>query len=380
MPEHLIGIFMNLKGKRRTLYLLLAVIVLAGGFWLWQVLNAPVPQYQTLIVRPGELQQSVLATGKLDALRKVDVGAQVSGQLKTLSVEIGDKVKKGQLLGVIDPEQAENQIREVEATLMELRAQRSQADAERKLAQVTLGRQQALAKTQAISRQDLDTAITELAVKQAQIGTIDAQIKRNQASLDTAKTNLDYTRIVAPMAGEVTQITTLQGQTVIAAQQAPNILTLADMGTMLVKAQVSEADVIHLKPGQKAWFTVLGDPQTRYEGVLKDILPTPEKVNDAIFYNARFEVPNPHGVLRLDMTAQVHIQLTGVKDVLTVPLAALGEPVGNNRYKVKVLRNGETREREVEIGDRNDTDVAIVKGLEEGEEVVIGENLPGAAK
>ena len=82
---------MNLKGKRRKLFLLLAVVVLAGGFWLWKVLNAPVPQYQTLIVRPGELQQNVLATGKLDALRKVDVGAQVSGQLKTLSVEIGKR-------------------------------------------------------------------------------------------------------------------------------------------------------------------------------------------------------------------------------------------------------------------------------------------------
>lgn len=371
---------MNLKGKRRKLFLLLAVVVLAGGFWLWKVLNAPVPQYQTLIVRPGELQQNVLATGKLDALRKVDVGAQVSGQLKTLSVEIGDKVKKGQLLGVIDPEQAQNQIREVEATLMELRAQRAQAQAESNLAQVTLTRQQALAKTQAISKQDLDTAATELAVKQAQIGTIDAQIKRNQASLDTAKTNLDYTQIVAPMAGEVTQITTLQGQTVIAAQQAPNILTLADMSTMLVKAQVSEADVIHLKPGQKAWFTVLGDPQTRYEGVLKDILPTPEKVNDAIFYYARFEVPNPQGVLRLDMTAQVHIQLTGVKNVLTVPLSALGESAGDNRYKVKVLRNGEIREREVVIGARNDTDVVVVKGLEAGEEVVTSESLPGAAQ
>ncbi|MDU1027342.1 MAG: macrolide transporter subunit MacA, partial [Leclercia adecarboxylata] len=199
---------MNFKGKRRKLFLLLVLIVLVAGFWLWQVLNAPVPQYQTLIVRPGELQQSVLATGKLDALRKVDVGAQVSGQLKTLSVEIGDKVQKGQLLGVIDPEQAENQIKEVEATLMELRAQRSQAEAERKLAQVTLNRQRQLATTQAISQQDLDTSVTELAVKQAQIGTIDAQIKRNQASLDSAKTNLDYTRIVAPMAGEVTQITT----------------------------------------------------------------------------------------------------------------------------------------------------------------------------
>ncbi|HBH14795.1 MAG TPA: macrolide transporter subunit MacA, partial [Leclercia adecarboxylata] len=142
---------MNFKGKRRKLFLLLVLIVLVAGFWLWQVLNAPVPQYQTLIVRPGELQQSVLATGKLDALRKVDVGAQVSGQLKTLSVEIGDKVQKGQLLGVIDPEQAENQIKEVEATLMELRAQRSQAEAERKLAQVTLNRQRQLAATQAIS-------------------------------------------------------------------------------------------------------------------------------------------------------------------------------------------------------------------------------------
>ncbi|ANI83700.1 macrolide transporter subunit MacA [Kosakonia oryzae] len=371
---------MKLKGKRRTVFIVLAVVILLAVFWLWGKLNAPVVQYQTLIVRPGELQQSVLATGKLDALRKVDVGAQVNGQLKTLLVNIGDKVKKDQLLGVIDPEQAENQIKEVDATLMELRAQRRQAQAELKLAQVTLARQQQLVKRNLISRQDLDTSATDVAVKEAQIGTIDAQIKRNQATLDTAKTNLDYTRILAPMAGEVTQITTLQGQTVIAVQQAPNILTLADMSTMLVKAQVSEADVIHLKPGQKAWFTVLGDPGTHYEGELKDILPTPEKVNDAIFYYARFEVPNPQGILRLDMTAQVHIQLTGLKNVLTIPLAALGDPVGDNRYKVKVLRNGETREREVMLGARNDTDVVVVKGLDAGEEVVIGELNRGAAQ
>ncbi|ROP58999.1 macrolide-specific efflux system membrane fusion protein [Enterobacter sp. BIGb0383] len=371
---------MTLKGKGKKKYWLLAVLLVIAGIWLWNTLNKPEPSYQTLIVRKGDLLQSVLATGKLDALRKVDVGAQVSGQLKTLSVNIGDKVKKDQLLGVIDPEQAENQIREVEATLMELRAQRKQAEAERKLAQVTLARQQQLAKTQVVSRQDLDKAATELTVKEAQLGTIDAQIKRNAATLDTAKINLDYTRIVAPMAGEVTQITTLQGQTVIAAQQAPNILTLADMGTMLVKAQVSEADVIHLKPGLEAWFTVLGDPQTRYEGKLKDILPTPEKVNDAIFYYARFEVPNPQGVLRLDMTAQVHIQLSGVKGVLKIPLAALGESLGDRRYKIKVLRNGEVREREVSIGARNDIDVEVLKGLEEGEEVITGENLPGAAQ
>ena len=359
---------MNIKGKFKKRYAIAAIVVVIAMVAVWKTLNAPLPNYQTLIVRKGSLEQSVLATGKLDALRKVDVGAQVSGQLKTLSVNIGDKVVKDQLLGVIDPEQAQNQIKEVEATLMELRAQRQQAEAEWKLASVTF------------SRQDLDTAATEMAVKKAQIGTIDAQIKRNQASLDTAKTNLDYTRIVAPMAGEVTQITTLQGQTVIAAQQAPNILTLADLRTMLVKAQVSEADVIHLKPGQKAWFTVLGDPMTRYEGTLKDILPTPEKVNDAIFYYARFEVPNPQAVLRLDMTAQVHIQLSGVNDVLTIPLSALGDSVGENRYNVRLLRNGEVKTREVVIGARNDTDVEIAKGLEEGDEVIIGEGKAGAVK
>ena len=371
---------MSIRDKFKKRYLVALLVLIGVGIGVWRTLNAPLPHYQTLIVRKGDLHKSVMATGKLDALRKVDVGAQVSGQLKTLSVSIGDKVKKDQLLGVIDPEQAENQIKEVEATLMELRAQRLQALAERKLAQVTLARNQQLVGRRLVSQQELDTAATDLAVKEAQIGTIDAQIKRNQASLDTAKTNLDYTQIVAPMAGEVTQITTLQGQTVIAAQQAPNILTLADLSTMLVKAQVSEADVIHLRPGLHAWFTVLGDPLTRYEGVLKDILPTPEKVNDAIFYYARFEVPNPQGVLRLEMTAQVHIQLPGEKNVLTIPLSALGDATGDNRYRVRLLRNGEVKNREVTLGARNDTEVAVVKGLEEGDEVITGESSPGAEK
>lgn len=370
---------MRSKKGLKKIYGLVFLLVAGGLFWLWSVLSTAVPQYETLIVRKGTLQQSVLATGKLDALRKVDVGAQVSGQLKSLSVSIGDQVEKDQLLGIIDPEQAENQIKEVDATLMELHAQRQQAVAEHQLAKLTLSRQQALAKTQLISRQDLDVAITDLTVKQAQIATIDAQIKRNKATLSSAQTNLEFTRIIAPMAGEVTQITTLQGQTVIAAQQAPNILTLADLSTMLVKAQVSEADVIHIRPGLKVWFTVLGSPAQRYEGIIKDILPTPDKVNEAIFYNARFEVPNINGLLRLDMTAQVHIQLAEIKDIITIPLAALGEVVGENRYNVTVLRNAQTKLREVTIGARNDTQVQVIKGLEEGEEIVTGRLSNGNA-
>lgn len=202
------------------------------------------------------------------------------------------------------------------------------------------------------------------------MGTINAQIARNEASTDTAKINTAYTRIEAPMDGDVVQITTLQGQTVIAAQQAPNILTLADLGTMLVKAQVSEADVINLA-GSEGPFTVLGDPTRRFDGVLKDIQPTPEKVNNAIFYYARFEVPNPKRLLRLQMTAQVHIQLAGVEQALVIPLAALGDQIADNRYHVSVLKQGKEEKREVAIGLRNNIDVQILSGLEAGDEVIV---------
>ncbi|CAI1655482.1 macrolide transporter subunit MacA [Serratia fonticola] len=358
------------KSKKRGL-LVCAVLVVLAVVAYWHFSHPAPVEFKTVKGAKRDLEQSVLATGQLDAVRKVDVGAQVSGQLESLKVEIGDKVQKGQLLGIIDPEQAQNSIREGEATLQQLQAQLQQALAEQQLAAVTLQRNRELAKVQAVSRQDLDKFTTELAVKKAQVETTRAQIAKNQASLDTAKINLAYTRIEAPMDGDVVQITTLQGQTVIAAQQAPNILTLADMSSMMVKAQVSEADVIHLKPGLKAWFTVLGDPSKRFDGELKDIQPTPEKVNNAIFYYARFEVPNPQGLLRLQMTAQVHIQLAGVSDALVIPLAALGDQIADNRYHISVLKQGKEEKREVTIGIRNNVDVQIVSGLQAGEEVIV---------
>jgi macrolide-specific efflux system membrane fusion protein len=358
------------KSKKRGL-LVCAVLVVLAAVAYWHFSHPAPVEFKTVKVVKRDLEQSVLATGQLDAVRKVDVGAQVSGQLESLKVEIGDKVQKGQLLGIIDPQQAQNSIRESEATLQQLQAQLQQALAEQQLAEVTLQRNRELAKVQAVSRQDLDQFATNLAVKKAQVATTRAEIAKNQASLDTAKINLAYTRIEAPMDGDVVQITTLQGQTVIAAQQAPNILTLADMSTMLVKAQVSEADVIHLKPGLKAWFTVLGDPSKRFDGALKDIQPTPEKVNNAIFYYARFEVPNPQGLLRLQMTAQVHIQLAGVSDALVIPLAALGDQIADNRYHISVLKQGKEEKREVTIGIRNNVDVQIVSGLQAGEEVIV---------
>ncbi|WP_311748030.1 macrolide transporter subunit MacA [Proteus penneri] len=362
--------FLSLKKRGRILTLILIFAAIATYFF-WPKEKALI--YQTQQITRGDLSKEVTATGKLDAVRKVDVGAQVSGQLQTLFVKEGDVVKKGDLLAIIDPKKAQNDVTESQETNNELRANLQQAQAELRLAQLTYQRQLKLIGTHAIAQDELDRTKTDVEVKKARIITYQAQIKKNQATLDTAKTNLQYTRITAPMDGVVTFINTLEGQTVIAAQEAPTILTLADLDTMLVKAEVSEADVIYLKPDLSASFTVLGAPDKAFSGKLKDILPTPEKINDAIFYYARFEVPNEQHLLRLQMTAQVKILIENKKNVLLVPLSVLGDNVGINEYYVDVLVNGQPEKRTVKIGMRTDVYAEVLSGLKENDEVILGE-------
>lgn len=361
--------FLSLKKRGKVLTLILIVAAIATYFFLPKD-KAPI--YQTQQITRGDLSKEVTATGKLDAVRKVDVGAQVSGQLQTLYVKEGDAVKKGDLLAIIDPKKAQNDVTESQETNNELKANLQQAQAELRLAQLTYQRQLKLIATHVIAQEELDRTRTDVEVKKARIITYEAQIKKNQATLDTARTNLQYTRITAPMDGVVTFIKTLEGQTVIAAQEAPTILTLADLDTMLVKAEVSEADVIYLKPDLSASFTVLGAPDKAFSGKLKDILPTPEKINDAIFYYARFEVPNEQHLLRLQMTAQVKILIETKKGVLLVPLSVLGEDAGINEYYVDVLVNGQPERRTVKIGMRTDVYAEVLSGLKENDEVILG--------
>lgn len=356
--------------KKWPIFLMITIMIVGAAGFFFRGEKEEV--FQTVDITRGDLDKQVLATGKLDAVRKVDVGAQVSGQLQTLYVKEGDYVKKGDLLAVIDPKKAQNDVMESEATIRELESNLSLAQAELRLAQITYQRHLSLAKLQAVAQQDLDKAKTDVEVKKAQVANSQAQIKRNRATLDTAKTNLKYTQITAPMDGIVTFIKTLQGQTVIAAQEAPTILTLADLDTMLVKAEVSEADVIYLEPGQSASFTVLGAPDKKFAGKLKDILPTPEKINDAIFYYARFEVPNPQHLLKLQMTAQVKIELDSRKNVLLLPLSALGDEISAQVYEVDVLQGQKAEKKHIEIGSRNDVYVEVIKGLNEGDKVIIG--------
>ena len=224
---------MKAVSKKKIVTAGILIILIAGGFWFFNREDAPV-SYMTADVQRGTLEKKVMATGKLDALQKVDVGAQVNGQLQTLNVKEGDFVKKGDLLAVIDPVKAQNVVIEAEQTVSEIKARLKQAEAEYAFAQATYQRRLALAKTQVISKQDVDEARRNMDVQRAAIDTYKAQVARNQATLDTARNDLQYTNIRAPMDGVVTELKTLQGQTVIAMQQAPTILSLADLDTMLV--------------------------------------------------------------------------------------------------------------------------------------------------
>lgn len=347
------------------------------------------PQYLTAKVERGDLENAVLATGTLHAFKQVDVGAQVSGQIKSLKVALGDSVEKGQWLAEIDPVISRNQLRLMEAAVDRLVAQKRGMDAQLARAELAALRQQQMLAADATSRQAYEEARSALDTKRSELASLDAQIRAARIEVETAQANLNYTRIMAPMGGEVVAIVALEGQTVIAQQQAPVILKLADLETITVKAQISEADVIRVRPGHIVYFTILGDPDKRYYGKLRAVEPAPHdfaamqsspggggggsKPGTAVFYNALFEVPNPDHRLRIAMTAQVSVVLDTVRGALTVAAGALGDQGADGRYAVRVLdADGKVVVRRVRIGLNNGVKAEVRDGLKLGERVVTG--------
>ncbi|WP_313739332.1 macrolide transporter subunit MacA [Pseudomonas sp.] len=371
-----------------------AALALVAGITLYAVqAPAKAPQYITATVVRGDIENAVLATGTLEGIKQVDVGVQVSGQLKSLKVKLGDKVEQGQWLAEIDPLVLRNTLRQAEVDEEKLQAERRSAQAQLQQARRVYERYRDLQSDESVSRQDFESAEAEFRVRQAAVRSLEAQIQSARVEIDTARVNLGYTRINAPITGHVVGIVTQQGQTVIANQLAPVLLKLADLDTMTVKAQVSEADVIHIAPGQAVYFTILGE-DTRYHATLRGTEPAPQhyaqstdkgegstgKPNGAVFYNALFDVPNPEHRLRISMTAQVHIVLDTAAGVLSVPVAALGLRNDDGSFPVRVLdAKGFAQARNVRTGINNNVRVQIEDGLAEGDRVVIGEPVAGQA-
>lgn len=348
------------------------------------------PNYISVAVAQGDIEQTVLADGTIKAFKQVSVGAQVSGQIKRLYVSLGQGVKKGDMVAEIDDLTQQNEVKQTEASLKSLQAQRAAKVALFKNDQLTYQRQQKLMNKKVGIQADLDLARSTLESITADIEGIDSDIIRAQIAVDTAKLNLGYTRIKSPMDGIIVAIPVEEGQTVNSVQSAPTIVKIAQLNKMTIEARISEADVIKVKKGMPVYFSIIGEPNHFYRGLtLRDVKPVPDSINtdkdtlslnssanastSAIYYNGLFDVDNPAGLLRISMTAQVYIVLASKKGVLMVPTIAINfDPADPERGTVNVLnQQGEATAKVVSIGINNSMVSEIKAGVNIGDKVIV---------
>ncbi len=382
---------------RRTILIMLVLLIIAAVGYRAFHRPAP-PDYITATVTQEDLEHTVLADGTIEAQKQVSVGAQASGQIKALHVALGDKVTAGQLVAEIDDLTQQNSLRDAQAALKNVQAQRAARLAQLRNDRLTFNRQRDILARGVGAQADYDAARAALEATEAELNALEAQIVQAQIAENTAQVNLGYTQIRAPMAGTVVAIPIEAGQTVNAVQSTPTIIKVADLDTMTIKAQISEADVVNVRTGMPVYFTILGRPGTRYQATLRAVEPAPDSINDesssaltgtsnsssttsAIYYNGLFDVANPEGVLRISMTAQVYIVLAAIKNAVVVPATALHRT--GERTTVQVVdAQGEAHERQVTVGLNNNVQAQITTGLKVGEKVVInplGDAAPAAA-
>lgn len=358
---------------------LVAAAAAAGG--AWRLRSAEAPQVPTTaIVARADLSKTVLASGTIEAAQLVSVGAQVSGQLQTLAVALGDRVQKGDLIAEIESSDQRAGVLRAEAALKQLQAQIAAKRAAIRLAELSLTRQQTLNSKALSSDETRETAEATLDVAKAELDGLQAQLAEAQVTLTSSQTELARTRISAPISGTVVAIVSEEGTTLNANTSSPTIVKLAELDRMVVKAEISEADVVAVKPGQAAQFTLNSALTKPFEATLRALEPAPASIktsdtidtDEAIYYNALLDVANPEGILRIGMSAEVTITLEARKNVLTVPVTTIPRVSGGKaRVEVHDPATGAVSERQIGIGMITDTLAEVTSGLSEGERVVL---------
>jgi len=361
----------------------IALVVVAGGAYAgYRALNpaAPPAPPPTGAAALADIQQTVQAAGVLQPRLKVDVGAQVSGQVRKLHVQLGQQVKKGELLVSLDPELARSEVAQAEAAVAQQAALIDARQADLKLATREVERQRRLLSGDATAATEAERAETELAKLEADLRGQSASLKRLQAELDKRRLSLGYASITAPIDGTVVNLPVQEGQTVIAVQITPVMVTLANMDEITVRTRVPEADIASVKVGQKARFVTLSGEAQRYEGVVRVIQPVPERAGNAVFYNVLFEVDNKARKLLSDMTVQVNVETGAVKQALAIPVVALGERDEDGRFAVQVLdAKDKPQPRKVRTGLQDGAKVQVLDGLKSGEKVLLAPPPPESA-
>lgn len=380
---------------KKRFFILLGLAVAAGAaYYFFSSNSKQETTYLTESVTRGNVEKTVVASGSVESVNEVDVGAQVSGKITKLYVKLGQEIKKGEMIADIDSTTQINTLNTKKAALVSYQAQLKAKKTAYDVALSSYNRLSKLYTQKATSLDSLNSAKSTLDNAKAEMEAIEANIKQAEIEVNTAETNVGYTKITAPMDGTVISVPVSEGQTVNANQTTPTIVTIADLSKMKIKPEISEGDITKVKAGQEVSFTILSDSQTVYHSVIDSVDPANTTTSDssstssstsssssssttsAIYYYANVLIDNPNRTLRIGMTTENNIKIANAKDVLLVSNMDIQKLDGKSFVNVLNDKN-QPEQREVETGVQNDFQTEIKSGLNEGEKVIVSQVANG---
>ena len=379
---------------KKRFFILLGLLIAAGAaYYFFSSNSKQETTYLTESVTRGNVEKTVVASGSVESVNEVDVGAQASGKITKLYVKLGQEIKKGEMIADIDSTTQINTLNTKKAALVSYQAQLKAKKTAYDVALSSYNRLSKLYTQKATSLDSVNTAKSTLDNAKAEMEAIEANIKQAEIEVNTAETNVGYTKITAPMDGTVISVPVSEGQTVNANQTTPTIVTIADLSKMKIKPEISEGDITKVKAGQEVSFTILSDSQTVYHSVIDSVDPANTTTSDssstssstssssssttsAIYYYANVLIDNPDRTLRIGMTTENNIKIANAKDVLLISNMAIQKRDGKS--VVNILNNkNQPEQREVETGVQNDFQTEIKSGLNEGEKVIVSQVANG---
>ena len=380
---------------KKRFFILLGLLIAAGAaYYFFSSNSKQETTYLTESVTRGNVEKTVVASGSVESVNEVDVGAQASGKITKLYVKLGQEIKKGEMIADIDSTTQINTLNTKKAALVSYQAQLKAKKTAYDVALSSYNRLSKLYMQKATSLDSVNTAKSTLDNAKAEMEVIEANIKQAEIEVNTAETNVGYTKITAPMDGTVISVPVSEGQTVNANQTTPTIVTIADLSKMKIKPEISEGDITKVKAGQEVSFTILSDSQTVYHSVIDSVDPANTTTSDssstssstnssssssttsAIYYYANVLIDNPDRTLRIGMTTENNIKIANAKDVLLISNMAIQKRDGKSVVNILNDKN-QPEQREVETGVQNDFHTEIKSGLNEGEKVIVSQVANG---
>ncbi|EAJ6140590.1 efflux RND transporter periplasmic adaptor subunit [Campylobacter lari] len=374
---------------KKIIYLSIFFIILIIGVYFFFFANKEEYNYLTYEVKKQDITQSIEAIGEVYAKTQVDVGAQVSGQITKLYVKLGDHVNEGDLIAQIDKDKQQNDLDITKAQLESAKANLESKKIALDIATKQYQREQKLYDKKATSLENLENLKNTFYALRANVADLKAQTTQLEISLKNAQKDLAYTTITAPSKGEIINVAVEEGQTVNANQNTPSIVRLADLSEMEIRMQIAEADINKISVGKKVKFSILNEPDKKYEATISSIDPANTTISNAtsntnlnsnsststsaVYYYARVFVKNDNNFLRIGMSTENEIAIKTENNTLVIPTLAIKSDVSG--YYVEILKaNNISVKTPVKLGIKDSLNTQILDGINEGDLVIIGKN------